>query len=713
MVQKEIKKKTRIYGAIAVLSAIILVAAIYTLSSPTVVLTPLTNVSPLKTFTSLDALKSYLDANSQVYSYSGGPLDSEYFGSATPTASPSASSSSPSVSNSEPAPNNPSSSSAQTNSAGSTYSTTNVQVAGVDEPDTVKTDGNYIYTLSTSQYSGLSIPATYMTGTTGSTNAVYVVNADPQNPSVVAKINLDNNTEPAGLFLSQDGSKLVVIASEYQPIFYGGAPIPGTASGTAVPLLPAYDSNVYTFIEVYDVSNPANPVLTTNYTISGSYFDSRMIGNYVYAVISQPAYDDNGTVVLPIFYENAVSSTVMPTDIYYTSTNDTYFTYTTFVALNVMDDSQAPSIMTIMMGGTSVMYVSQSNMYVTFPTPDGQDTAIYRVSINGQTLAFQAEGTVPGYVLNQYSMDEYNGYFRIATTTSTDSGFSETQQSNLYVLDMNLTVVGKLENLAQGESIYAARFMGDTCYLVTYHQTDPFFVIDLSNPQAPTVAGELQIPGYSSYLYPYDANHVIGLGQITTIVNGVENHDLMLSLFDVTNLNNPVEIANYTVAGNETSSTALYDPHAFLFDPQNQLLVIPVSITNYEEETPLPISQSTVPTPIPAQGNATSGASTISSPPVISPPIIILNNENWQGAYVFNVHLTNGFTLKGTVTNLNETLLNSQGFIDEYNWNNYNSQNDVITRSLYIGNTLYTISNSEIQLTDLTDMTQIAIVYLT
>ena len=407
-------------------------------------------------------------------------------------------------------------------------------------------------------------------------------------------------------------------------------------------MLMSYQADVYTFINVYDVSNKANPVLTRNYTLSGSYFNSRMIGNYVYTVVSQPAYANNDSVVLPEVYNNAVNSTIMPTDIYYTDVQDSYFTYTTFAGLNVMDDSQAPSSMTIMMGGTSDMYVSQNNMYITYPSQNGQDTEIYRISINGQALTFQAKGAVPGYVLNQYSMDEYNSNFRVATTTSTGSWINQAQQNNIYVLDMNLTIVGKLENLAQGESIYAARFMNDKCYLVTFKQTDPFFVIDLSNPEAPTVAGQLKIPGYSSYLHPYDANHVIGLG--------MENETLKLSLFDVTDINNPTEIANYTVEGNYTSSTALNDPKAFLFDLQKQLLVIPVSITNYGEI----YLQSTQTLP--------------PSVPGVSPSIISTYSY-WQGAYVFNLNLNGGFTLKGTVTHLNETSLNDSSTY-------YNSQNN-------------------------------------
>ena len=674
MVQKEVRKKTKIYGTVAVLSAIILVSMIYVLGSAPLIFPPnqTPSVSGMKTFSSLEELRNYINNTSQQsYSFFGGPLDSQYFGEPTPV--PASASFSASTGNTQQAPQ------IYWTQPSESYSTTNIQVAGVDEADTVKTDGQYIYTVSTTQNIGY-----YFGGYNSETsNAVYIINADPQNPQVVSKISLGNDTEPAGLFLSQDGSKLVVLASKYETYTYGNG-LPGSG-GVAMPMIVAYQADVYTYINVYDVSNKANPVLTRNFTVSGSYFDSRMIGNDVYAVVSQPATVYNNAVTLPAIYNGNSESAIAPTSVYYTDmVQPSYYTFTSFFGINVLDDAQTPTNLTVMMGGASTMYVSQNNMYVTYPTwtDGGQFTSIYRVSVNGTQLTFEAQGSVPGYTINQYSMDEYNSYFRIATNWQ-----NETQMNNIYVLNSNLSIVGKLEGLAQNENLYSVRFMGDRCYLVTFKQTDPFFVIDLSNPQAPKVAGELKIPGYSSYLHPYDENHVIGLGVETNINSGVESNTLKLSLFDVTDTNNPTEIANYTVEGNYTSSTALNDPKAFLFDLQKQLLVIPVSITNYGEI----YLQSTQALPPSASGVS---------------PSIISTYSYWQGAYVFNLNLSNGFTLKGTVTHLNETSLNDSSTY-------YNSQNYWITRSLYIGNTLYTISNAEVKLNSLTDMTQIAQVNLT
>ena len=695
MVQKEVRKKTKIYGAAAVLLAIMLVGMIYVFGAAPTIFPPNKTpfVSGITTFPSLQELETYIgNTSTGASSYAGGPLDSQFFGEPAPIPEPATAPSTGSSSQSAP--------STASSSSSNSYSTTNVQVAGVGESDTAVTDGQYLYTVSTTQNTGYY----YGSFTSEASNNVFIINADPQNPQVISKIDLGNNTEPAGLFLSQDDTKLVVLGSTYQAYYYPPEPLGAASGAVALPMIPVYQADVSTFIYVYDITNKADPVLTRNFTVSGSYFDSRMIGNYVYAVVSQPATVYNDNVTLPIIYNGDTANVIPPTAIYYSNmVVPSYYTFTSFFGINVLDDSEQPTNLTVMMGGASSMYVSQSNIYITYPTwtSSGDFTSIYQVGVDGAQLTFEAQGIVPGYTINQYSMDEYNGYFRIATNWYQGT----TQSNNIYVLDSNLTIVGKLEGIAPGEDLYAVRFMEDRAYVVTFHNTDPFFVIDLSNPQAPAVAGQLDIPGYSSYLQPYDADHVIGIGDVTTFVGGVEYNNLKLSLFDVSDINNPVEIANYTVPGNYSTSIALNDPHAFLFSLQNQLLVIPVSITNYGQTYVEP-NTSPAETP-PASGSSSDSASTgIAIAPPVSPPIIIENTEYWQGAYVFNLNPTSGFTLQGTISHLNSTEFNSQGFLNDSS-TYYNSQNDYITRALYIGNTLYTVSNSEVKLTDLTTMTQI------
>ena len=661
MVQKEVKKKTSIYATVAILSAIILVTMIYALGSPSIIYPPAQTpqVLGMKHFASLDELKTYLSVNSQGGRYGGGPLDSQFFGSPVPmpTAMPSAVGS-----------YGLGDSFSGASAPQSTYSTTNIQVAGVDEADTVKTDGRYIYTASTTENSG------YYYGYSPQSdreNAVYILSADPQDAKVVSKITLDNNTQPAGLFLSSDGNRLVVLASKYQ--MYSPSVMRSNV------MLGYYHSDVDTYINVYDISNKAAPTLARNFTVSGSYFNSRMIGNYVYVVISQPATLYNDNVILPMVYDGRKELDASPQSIYYADMNDSsnYCTFTSFYGLDIADDAVAPTNMTVVMGGASAMYVSQNNIYVTYPTwtDGGQFTSIYRVSINGLQLSFQAQGNVPGTTLNQYSMDEYSGNFRIATNWQQ----MDSKSNNLYILDSNLTTVGKLEGLAPNENLHSVRFMGDKCYLVTFIKTDPLFVIDVSQPTNPQVLGELKIPGYSDYLHPYDETHLIGLGKEAIAAEQgyfAWYQGLQLSLFDVSNVNSPVQMSKYAIGDRGTDSAALSDPKAFLFDKQKGLLVIPVELALVPNKS---------------EASASSYGDTV-----------------WQGAYVFSLTLDGGFVLKGNVTHIDSSALAQQGNYGSAETTVWNSQNNWINRSLYIDNTLYTISNAQVKLNNLSDMSQIA-----
>jgi uncharacterized secreted protein with C-terminal beta-propeller domain len=293
-----------------------------------------------------------------------------------------------------------------------------------------------------------------------------------------------------------------------------------------------------------------------------------------------------------------------------------------------------------MMGGTSSMYVSLSNIYITFPAVNGQ-TAIYRVCIENNTISPEAKGNVLGREINQFSMDEYNDYFRIATTAWVNG----TSQNNLYVLNMNLSIVGSLANFAPpGERMDSARFIGDRCYLSTSTpRKDPFFVIDVENATEPRILGNLSIPGFTRYLHPYDENHVIGVGRDA-------NNKVEISLFDVTNVSAPIKIGNYTVEGDWSDTPVLTEHKAFLFDRSKDLLVIPLTISTYDEA--------------------------------------IHSSLIWQGVYVFNITLSNGFALRGNVTHQNDSV----SYWDSNYW---------INRALYIENVLYTISNSKIKMNDL------------
>jgi len=504
----------------------------------------------------------------------------------------------------------------------SDYSTTNIQVEGVDEADIVKTDGEYIYVVSN--------------------KSVVILKAYPaEEAEVLSKIDLDGALR--GVFIN--GDKLVVFEDEEYKV---------------------YDPSAYetprTFIKVYDISDKENPDLTRNDPFDGNYFNSRMIGDYVYVVISQWTYYQNDEVALPRIYSNDRVEEIPATEIYYLDISDYSYSYTTIVAVNVQNDAQEPMCKSFLLGATSNMYVSLNNIYIT--SPENERTLIYRIHIKENQIEFVANGEVPGYVLNQFSMDEHEGYFRIATTTWT----SGSSQNNVYILDMDLNIVGRLEDLAPGEKIYSARFMGDRCYLVTFRKIDPLFVIDLKNPYTPEVLGQLKITGYSDYLHPYDENHVIGIGKETVAAEQGDfswYQGVKISLFDVSDVENPKEIDKYEIGDRGTDSPVLIDHKAFLFDKSRNLLVIPVSVAEIDETK--------YPNGVPPN---------------------TFGDFVWQGAYIFDISLDEGLVLKGRITHLEDT-------------SSYSSYFHYVKRSLYIDNMLYTISEKKIKMNSLEDLEQI------
>jgi len=553
------------------------------------------------------------------------------------------------------------------------YSETNVQVEGVDEADIVKTDGEYIYIVSG--------------------NNVTIVKAyPPEEARVLSKISLDGWV--SGIFIN--GDKLAVFETSYgfYPLYdIAIAKPPATdneTEGDSAPevLPPIRYEPPTTSVKVYDISDRANPKLTRDFAVDGSYFSSRMIGDYVYVVATQYAVFIQEDIVLPRVHKFNETEQIPVEEIYYYNFSDTSYSFTTIAAVNIMDDSQEPTHETILLGGTSTIYVSMNNIYLTFPDYSWQEenpsmkTTIQRIAIDKQSIKFAASGEVPGYVLNQFSMDEHNGYFRIATTTNnfgwrTFAPDEQTQKNNVYVLDMNLNVVGSLEGLAPGEQIYSARFMGNRCYLVTFRKVDPLFVIDLSDPIAPKVLGQLKITGYSGYLHPYDENHLIGIGKEAVAAEEGDfawYQGVKISLFDVSDVSNPKEITKFEIGDRGTDSPALHDHKAVLFDRAKNLLVLPVLVAEIDP------SQYGGEVPDWAYGEAV-----------------------WQGAYVFNISL-DGLELKGRITHIEDGNNLKEDF---YYFGDYE-----VKRSLYIDNVLYTISNMKLKMNSLDTLVELNTVAL-
>jgi inhibitor of cysteine peptidase len=536
-------------------------------------------------------------------------------------------------------------------SSSPSHSETNNQVAGVDELDTVKTDGQYIYTVSN--------------------NTVVIVSAYPvTNAQLVSRISILNQTID-GIFLS--GNRLAIV-SEAPRIVYNMYGACGISTFVGASTRVAYPTSYYvpirpqvqnTSISVYDLTNRSSPSLQTMVTINGTFIGARQIGTFAYLVTSTPAWANQ---TLPLTVVNGRQIQTVATQVFHSDISDRAFSYTTILALDTNQNNPAPTVETYLLGTSSTIYVSLTNIFLTQPTWDAtQETAIHRISISQTDIKYEATGMVPGHVLNQFSMDENGGYFRVVTSNYDFGG----SQTNLYVLNLAMNRVGKLEGLSPGETFYAARFMGDRAYLVTFKRLDPLFVVDLQNPNKPSLLGQLNVTGVSDYLQPYDSSHLIGIGKSAIDVaweNAALFQGLKLSLFDVSNPSSPTDMSDFTVGDRGTDSPGLTDQKAVLFDRTLNLLVLPIEVVGQIPQT---------------------FSSTGYSGPI------------FQGAYVFQVTLQNGIVLRGSITHI----LNG-------NLSGYVNSAYYVTRSLYIGSVLYTISTAMIKMNSLTDLSELGSISL-
>ena len=534
--------------------------------------------------------------------------------------------------------------------AGAEYSTTNIQVLGVDEADIVKTDGKYIYVISESE--------------------LFIVEAyPPEEMKKISSIRVEGT--PIGLFINDD--KLALLKQSF-----------ATRETGSPREYPDFYQWV-TVLEIYDVSNKRDPVLKERVSIDGTYLSSRMIDRYVYVVTTSLVVriiEDEWRVLTPRIMVDNDTFEVPPYKIFYSDKSEFPVSYTNIVAVDLYSEERL-EYKSVLTGYASCMYVSVNNIYVVMPEYSwlrngAESTEIHRIKIDGLEIKCEASGSVPGRVLNQFSMDEHEGYFRIATTTGHVARFfsEATSANHVYVLDSEkLQIVGRLEELAPGEEIYSARFMGSRCYLVTFKKVDPLFTIDLGNPEEPRVLGKLKIPGYSDYLHPYDDNFLIGVGKET--VEAEEGdfawyQGLKISLFDVSNVTSPREVGKIIIGDRGTDSPTLRDHHAFLFDRKRSLLVIPILEAKiFREKYPEGV------------------------------PPYVYGEYVFQGAYVFKISPEEGVILRGRITHLEDT-----GDLEKSGY--YFSSKYQVERSLFIGDVLYTVSKGKIKANSLTDLLEIS-----
>ncbi|MFH1505643.1 MAG: beta-propeller domain-containing protein, partial [archaeon] len=507
------------------------------------------------------------------------------------------------------------------------YSETNVQVAGVDEADIIKTDGNYIYTVTD--------------------KTLFIIKAYPgEDAEVVSKMVFEN--QPTSLFVN--GDSLAVFGEFYDLDFFQDInfrPSQGMA-----------------YFNIYDISDKSEPELVKEYKFEGYYFESRMIGDYVYFITAtRPEYRTIHPT--PVIMEDTAVREIPVSSIFRYNKPYSDPQFANIHAINLGSNSKQVTSKTIVVEGSQNMYMSKNNIYITYTqyineweiqqqviidllekeltdadrvliekikdtdndvlsyrekqmkiltiimsymemmSSDEQDdwqeqaeaemekrlekyeyreyTLIHKVTVEDDEITIGPSGEVPGHVINQFSMDEYENVFRIATTISRSWSrtWSESTPStnNIFTLDEDLEEMDSLTGLAEGEQIYSTRFMGERLYMVTFRQVDPFFVIDLSNPNSIKALGELKIPGFSRYLHPYDEDHIIGIGRDASDTGRTQG--LKISLFDVSDVENPEEVAKFVTKEKYAQSTAEFEHKAFLFSKEKNLLVIPAYSQSY------------------------------------------------------------------------------------------------------------------------------------
>lgn len=557
------------------------------------------------------------------------------------------------------------------------YSETNVQVAGVDEGDVVKTDGTYIYAIAN-----------------GTVRIVQAIPATDMKETAVIDFE-DESFTASDLYV--DGDTLVVIGNRWSNRGGYSAMEKRMAIGM---IWPGPGMNK-TEARIYDLSDKSEPDLKRTVTFDGHTVSTRRIGSKLYLVMNQaPAYW-GGPIpltraaaeedLLPTYSDTAMNVSDEPvTDCAKVSIlprvpSPQYL----MIGVVPIRDTREKVHTEVILGSAENVYASLDNLYVATTEwnyawdarapRNWQKTNVFRFSYEDDGVEMRAQGSVEGRVLNQFSMDEHENHFRIATTVDQQwlgDGEPAPSSNHLSVLNMDMERVGGIGEIAPGERIYSVRFMGDRAYVVTFKQVDPLFVIDLSRPRAPEILGKLKIPGYSNYLHPYDENHVIGFGkEVDEEINKEKVHTddavhytailgMKLSLFDVSDVNDPRELHKIVLGDRGTESPLLYDHRALLFEKDRDLLAFPISLVELPEGAK------------PSDETA-------------------YGEQTFQGAYVFELTVGGGFDELGRVTQYSEEDRKKSG--------QYLYGKDV-ERVLRIGESLYTLSPAGVQSNDLGDL---------
>ena len=467
------------------------------------------------------------------------------------------------------------------------YSGTNTQVEGIDEGDIVKTDGNYIYVLRGEELTILSADG----ADTAVVSRTKIGSYSYENEDDGEKLSRYRSESKSPVEMFVNDGRLCVISQYYS---YSS----GYEDGVW-----RYENKEYTCVDLYDVSDPASPKALTSMGQDGYVLGSRMQGNKVYLITNYWVWnyeEDEPASFVPSLYKDG-EMRILPVDCICINPQGTSSQYV--VACEYDFDSGDCSASRSLLGGGDTIYMNDSGLYVmgsrwfdeiadthtesVYTVEEhrsGSVTDICRFSLTGG-LELTAGGKVPGYLESQFSADEYDGHLRLVTTREdsvyrvyTDEAYDftnyqwddSTRTTGLYVLDGDLSVVGKVDDLAPGERIYSARFDGDTAYFCTFRNVDPLFAVDVSDPAAPKVLSALKISGFSEYLHPWSSGRLFGFGREADEETG-RSEELKLVMFN-TEDKADVTAKHTTVVEDCWYSEALYDHKAFFIDGAKNII---------------------------------------------------------------------------------------------------------------------------------------------
>ena len=605
--------------------------------------------------------------------------------------------------------------SSKAESGGSDYSTTNVQVENVDESDYLKNDSKYVYIVSQNTLTiidaypaesakiilkiALDIESQYIQNMflnddrlvifyngqsdeeiipqyefmprrsySSVTHALIVDVADKENPTILKDYSIDGNFRDARMI----GDYAYFVTNSHVDYQYPTLPAIREDSNRIITPDAFYFDNAEQFsnfntLTAIDIFGDKINSETFLMGYSGTFYVSKDNFYLTYQQNTPFGFYENSSrdrffdVVVPLLPESIQDEIKIIQDDLSTNASAKWADISDLMqrSYNEMDKNDKEELFEKIR--------KSLNEYDIRIQEDTRKTIIHKVSIDEDRIEYVAKGSVPGRLLNQFSMDESGDRFRIATTTEIYTQYDGTIRSNaVYVLDEQLNRVGELEGIAPEESIFSARFMEDRLYLVTFQQIDPFFVIDLSS-DTPKILGELKIPGFSNYLHPYDEEHVIGIGRDTKeMENGrVQQLGIKIALFNVTDVNNP-RVADDTIIGDRTTqSEALYNHKSFFFDKASGTLSIPISGDMEGLET-----------------NSKKFAP---------------EHARWSGFYIFDVDASKGFENKGTITHADQD-------------SRYYGMNDA--RTFYIEDVLYTASQEYLKMNSFDDLEEINSIHL-